>query len=278
MAPRLLERLREAVWRAAEESGFAPESDERHRLLRHYALPLADRVLRHSSLRWAAEACRRRGWRMRIYGNGWESHPELAEFARGDVPHGEELRACYRSAAAHLHASANTLVHQRVLECALSGGLPLCRLTHNAVMDGLYAAKRAIAADLGVNEDVKLLPIDHPALAAQASLMQRLGLRPSRRIRIDADEFDGLRSPDGRLADGVCAPWLLCDLAETSFSDGPSLETLLARAVERPEWRASLSRSIAERARARCSTDVLASRMLATIGRSLASARRRSAA
>ncbi len=96
-------------------------------LARIWVLPMADRLLRHASLHWAADVADRRGWRFRIYGRGWESHPRLARYACGELVHGEELRASYRAAAAHLHLTINTIWHQRLIECALSGGLPLCR-------------------------------------------------------------------------------------------------------------------------------------------------------
>src|SRR6185295_13062943 len=102
--------------------------------------------LRHQTVAWAAELARERGWRLRLYGRGWAEVPELAEFARPEVSHGEALRACYRATAAHLHVSIYTLAHQRVMECALSGGLPLSRLVpENLVVPLRLRAQWALA-------------------------------------------------------------------------------------------------------------------------------------
>lgn len=113
-------------------------------VLKAYCQPYADRLLRHQAMEWAAETCRRRGWRLRVYGRGWERHPSLREFAAGELSHGESLRASYQCAGVHLHVAGQSLVHQRIFECVLSGGVPLCRF-HAAERWGLlvWLLKRA---------------------------------------------------------------------------------------------------------------------------------------
>lgn len=93
-----------------------------------YVIPLLERMHRHRTLAWAAEVCARRGWVLKIYGRGWADHPSLAPHAAGELVHDSgELRAAYQAAAAHLHISLTTNSHQRVFECALSGGLMVRR-------------------------------------------------------------------------------------------------------------------------------------------------------
>jgi hypothetical protein len=55
---------------------------------------------------------------------------------------------------------------------------------------------------------------------------------------------------------------LYCGLGEATFRDAAELETLLTRAVERPEWRRRLSASISRRARDTRAADVLLQRVL----------------
>jgi len=105
-----------------------------------YAVPLAERVVRHRCLEWAAKIAEEEGLDFRLYGAGWEQHPTLAKFARGPVEHGQELRAAYQCAAAQLHISVATNAHQRVFECAMSGGLSV-RL---AVWADLHAAEATL--------------------------------------------------------------------------------------------------------------------------------------
>lgn len=97
------------------------------RFARMYAAPMAERFARHRVLEWSASIARKRGWLLRLYGRGWENHPTLSAHAAGVLPHDEMLRTAYRSARACLHISRLTNSHQRVFECALSGGLMLRR-------------------------------------------------------------------------------------------------------------------------------------------------------
>jgi hypothetical protein len=119
---------------------------------------------------------------MRIYGRGWESHPRFGRFARGVVAHDEELRACYQSAGAHLHASISSMVHQRVLECALSGGLVLCRTLFDALGVPQWRAKAEVLREASPEfRDpesgwLRFQVADHPATMELVALWQRLGL------------------------------------------------------------------------------------------------------
>ncbi|MBL4590647.1 MAG: hypothetical protein JKY96_01680, partial [Phycisphaerales bacterium] len=94
--------------------------------------PIAERIFRHQTLRWAIRIAEKHNWRVRVFGNGWDQNPEFAKYAAGPVAHGSELHECYRDAAVHLHASLHQPMHQRVSECLLSGGLPLVRVARDA--------------------------------------------------------------------------------------------------------------------------------------------------
>ncbi|MDX2114047.1 MAG: hypothetical protein SFZ24_00320 [Planctomycetota bacterium] len=125
-------RPRESVRLFITERLKTPKRDPRasalvDALMGAHTVPLAERFFRHEALEWAAEMARRRGWRLRLFGKGWESHPRLAEFAAGPLEHDEQLRALYFSAGVNLHVSRNSNAHQRMYECALSGGLMLRR-------------------------------------------------------------------------------------------------------------------------------------------------------
>jgi hypothetical protein len=126
--------LKIAVQEELSRAGAAHASDRALiTTLRSYALPMLDRTLRHRTIQDAVAVCEKHNLRLHLYGAGWESHPLLGRFAKGAVPHGEALRAVYRCAGAHLHISAHNLLHQRVLECFLSGGLCLARFQRDAL-------------------------------------------------------------------------------------------------------------------------------------------------
>ena len=243
---------------------------------RHYAVPLADRVLRHQALGWAAEICARRGWRLKVFGRGWEAHPRLAPYACGEVAHGEELRACYQSAAVHLHASVTTLVHQRVMECAMSGGLPLGRLTMDTVEESTGWAKREAVQHHtprrrdGATGEVWYRTADCQALASIGAMRRALGEDFPEELRVTPEQVASFRRPDHPGASGLHSAWLFGGFSGLMFRSEAELEKLVARAVEDSPWRAAESAAMADRVRERCTVEVFAARVLELITGSLA--------
>ncbi len=244
-------------------------------VFRYYALPLADRVLRQQTLGWAVDICERRGWRLRVFGRGWEDHPRFAPSAFGEIEHGEDLRACYQAATIHLHTSVNTLVHQRVMECALSGGLPIGRLTTDTVDESLGAAQReAVLHHTPCNTDPATgdrfyRVADCPALANNIQLREWLGLKSPDTQRVTAAQFISFRRPDHPLVGGMHAAWLFGDLRELTVRTEEDLERIIERAVEEPAWREAQSAGIAARVRERCSTEAFAAQMIELVRKSL---------
>ncbi|HZW09166.1 MAG TPA: hypothetical protein VFF69_04615 [Phycisphaerales bacterium] len=249
-------------------------------ILRHYALPLADRVLRHQMLEWAARVCQRRGWRLRVYGRGWESHPTLSPFAGGELAHGEELRACYQAACVHLHGSVTTLVHQRVMECSLSGGLPLGRLTTDALSECTgWATREALlgapaSARIVEGERIGFRTAEAPALTAVAAQMRGLGMDFPETVWISPARAAAYSQADHPLSEGLHPWWLFGDLSGLTFRSADELETLVAGFVGAPERRAAASAAMAARVRERCTVEVFAGKVLEMIGGSLARAQR----
>ncbi len=279
MAGPILQRLRLAALAALRDL-FGAEPDPRsfNIILNQYCLPLADRILRHRTLAWAAQIAGRRGWRLRIHGRGWERHPTLAPFAAGELPHGDDLRACYQSAAVNLHLSVSGPMHQRVLECVLSGGLPVFRRSHpDPAPMYLWAKKCALErvrakSKHPISDDFDAAIADHPELMLAAAQFQRLGLPleaafgPDGLCRIHPaviDQHAGATEPE------LSASWVLGDLADASFADVAGLEALVARAIESSAWRSAVSTGAAGRVRQRLTTDVMARRILDLVGGSL---------
>lgn len=252
---------------AREVLGREPDAKLLTTLYRHYALPMADRILRHEAVAWAAEVAERRGWRLRLYGRGWERHERFGRYAAGEVEHGEALRACYRSAAAHLHVSVNTLVHQRVLECAMSGGLPIVRLT----ADALGSAAVRWRAETAAGADACACHVESRA-AGYAVADHPSGMLLTRLRQLAGTPHAGMvwwNGPEPLASLELDPVWLLGDIAEVAFATADGLEAALLRAVENPGWRSAMSSWIARRARERLTHDALARRMIGLVRESL---------
>ncbi len=275
LAGSLVRSLRLIAERAVRET-FGRDDDRLAALLRHqYVMPIAERILRHQAAHWAAEVCARRGWRLHLYGKGWERHPTLRGFARGELEHGDALRASYRAAVAHLHVSPGAIVHQRVMECALSGGVALCRMTADAAAPLRARARAELVArsarPIAERDDaVGFAWTDSPGALAACALMQRIGMEPGPCLWIGRGALERTRRGAAGEVERESDPaWLLGDPAALGFASAEELERRVGAFIERPDLRAAWSAFVAGRVRARCTQAVFARRMLRLVADSL---------
>lgn len=273
------------IERAVETAPLRAAGVDVERLADFYVWPVAERMLRHRTLEEASELCRRRGWTLRIFGRNWETHPTLAAHAAPPLDHGEELRACYQAARAHLHISIFAPVHQRVMECARSGGLPLIRFlpSHLSSLAEVVAregpwhatAPEAPADHWRLHQPYQLISLrddrstaavqatDHAAYLRFLRLRATMGL-PKLNIQwqdwlwFDATHADAFSRERPRVAGDAHLTRLVPEPAEVCFRTPEQLAALLDRAAQRPEWRANVSRMIARRVDEHFTTDALA--------------------
>ncbi|MCH7839660.1 MAG: glycosyltransferase family 1 protein [Planctomycetes bacterium] len=104
------------------------DAELRDRLLWWYLCRLGDRMFRHEALEWVAAWARRTNRTLRIYGNGWDRHPSLAEFAAGPAQNGRELLCIYRASRINLQLMPAGFIHQRALDGLAGGGFFLTRV------------------------------------------------------------------------------------------------------------------------------------------------------
>jgi hypothetical protein len=276
LAPRTGERLRVATQRAGAAHGH-DEPKVVTTLLRLYARPLADRMLRHQTLQWAAEIADRRAWRLHVYGRGCEAHPRFGRYAAGEVAHDDDLRACYQSAHAHLHMTIGNLVHQRVMECALSGGLALCRLTDESIgmtMGAIrvLASRTPIVGREQREGDMRVAFEVHadPVASALAMQLRAAGCDVPELLWIRESGVESLRGKSVSLERRM--DWLLVNLADTTFSSAPGLEALVDRAITDADWRRRTSAAVAARVRERLTDDAFVRRVIDLVQTSLGAA------
>ena len=116
--------LLEEAQRTAGISLTEPAVD---RLGRSYLQPLAELMFRQSTLEWVANYCDRTGRVLHLYGNGWETHPRFAKYARGVARNGQELRGIYQASRINLQITSYGAIHQRLLDGLAAGGFFLIR-------------------------------------------------------------------------------------------------------------------------------------------------------
>lgn len=265
LATALSSELRRLAEQVFERAGVTPDPSAVTTMHHQWILPLAERMLRHEMLGWAAELCEERGWTLRIYGRGWERHPSLARFGQGPIEHGGALRASYAAARVHLHASCVATVHQRVIECALSGGFPACRITGSdiSVLDSIACASltgQAPEASYALWRQPVIFTSNHAHLMLHMAQRQRLGLPAWQWICL----MDEHRDPDRpyAISEEFSPAWMLGDLSEVTFWDRPSFERLMDRVITDDDFRESSIGAMRRRALTHLTHDVFARRLL----------------
>ncbi|MHC5108612.1 MAG: glycosyltransferase family protein, partial [Planctomycetota bacterium] len=113
---------------------------------------------------------------LRIYGNGWEKHPTLSEFAAGPAENGDELIRVYRGSTINLQLMPAGFIHQRALDGLAAGGFFLSRMAHGDLIG--------------------------PALQKLGRLMRESGQRSIAELRVLDGRVDGwLKEIRGRYYD-----------------------------------------------------------------------------
>lgn len=121
--------------RAERDIACKPASEQQlEAIVRSYIHPLSELLFRQRTLEWVADYCDRTGRTLNIYGQGWESHPRLAAYARGVAENGHELRAIYQASKINLQITSYGAIHQRLLDGLSAGGFFLMRFCPNDVL------------------------------------------------------------------------------------------------------------------------------------------------
>ena len=283
--------------------GKSEQPNIRSILLTQYINPIIERLLRHETLEWAAKIAEKHGLTLKIFGNGWDAHPSLSQYAHGSVEHGDDLRNSYQNAGVHLHVSMSGIGHQRVFECMLSGGLALSRRSWNElhIQDWIQINEfidRKLPHDasiLGWNEPVYAIE-NHPQLRDAMEYRSRLippptgwdhqyferiyaefgtdNVHPIKEVpltvytHIQTDpNFNYYKAP---LPSKALRPVeILGDPLELTFSTKQDLEDRILHAINDRAWRSQISNEVAQRARDQISMDQFATSLLDLVANKL---------
>ncbi len=203
---------------SCEAEGLTIDALSAERFISTFARPLADRMLRQQTIRWAAGWVERSGRRLNLYGNGWVRHPEFSRYARGPLPHGVELGRAFRAANINLHAGLNTAFHQRVLDGLAAGGFFLVRRHGGDVSLGVSRALHELVVRSGRRAPIVIHAADLPSPLDSKfiRLRQWKGISPDQPLELDQARIDQLvaRFEDG---ESLVPQMLWPDLEEITF-------------------------------------------------------------
>ncbi|HVP13536.1 MAG TPA: glycosyltransferase [Phycisphaerae bacterium] len=183
--------------RAKRETGVAPAgAAAEDALARVYLQPLTDLMFRQSALEWVADYCDRTGRTLHLYGNGWESHPRFAKYARGVAKNGRELRGIHQASRINLQITCYGAIHQRLLDGLAAGGFFLIRYCPTDAIGEPLRQLLAAFKKYGCRLDIEYASGDVPDLAAAMTALADLyhEERPGPIISLPAWKLDHYRS------------------------------------------------------------------------------------
>lgn len=163
------------------EQNFGLDDADIERIKNSYVFRIFDWGRRQQTLEWVADWARKTRRRLKIYGNGWDQHPTLSEFAAGVAGHGDELRRILRASRFSLQLNPSGFRHQRALESLSCGVLPLTRYCP------VDFADRSMEEYLEGRRSGQY----SEAIASQFPGLERIVFRTSQEFEAMADRFIG---------------------------------------------------------------------------------------
>ena len=256
--------LRELLAASEAATGCPVDGETRDSVVSFLGQRVNNALVRHDALVWLAEL----GVDLRIYGRGWDRHPRLARYARGEADNRTDLAAIYRCSAVNLQVTPYGAVHQRVLDGLSAGGFFLARWNQGDEMGLPYRRLWDFCRSRGVRDDADLRRRATPAIAAALARLD--DLQGYDLAAAGVSVFDAVRTladaDFGTLGDAVWGE----DYDRIAFRDRAELQAKVTAALADPAGR----REVAGRMRAavvdRFSYRAISGRLLDLIGRSVA--------
>ncbi len=170
-------RIHQLICRCEQLSGVHIANDQiRQGVFADFATRIHDRSIRHKTLEWVGRWAKRTGRTFALYGNGWDKHPILGEFARGPIANGYDLRCVYQASTISLHISGFGSVHQRVLDGLSSGGFFLVRRNPGDFVGEVGIQLAAAIRRTGVETMEQLGALDCPDVQRYLRQFREAGL------------------------------------------------------------------------------------------------------
>ncbi len=234
--------------------------DDSTPLVDYVRLRLNNALFRHQVLHWASELADERGLDFRVYGKGWEKHPTLSRFARGEADNQTALAAIYRATRVNLQTNPHTSAHQRSFESLCAGGFVLMRRTNRDLFDPIHKAILRRADKLNLHDDAQLR-------SSRDEELMRL-IDASTRV-VGTHPLNHSQNFLGSLRDQEQAGWTEAgstlwpdEFAESSFTNRVEFREQALRALSQSDWREGLVAKMRSVVVEKCTYQAVTQRML----------------
>ncbi len=214
------------------------------------ALTVADRAFRHAILSWVAEYVDSHSLKLRLFGQGWETHPRFSPYAAGSAQQGDELSAIYQASRINLQIIETGFLHSRALDGLAAGGF---FLTHRTAYDG---TPKGVSARLHLAHLARNGKLDSLRMLEQSTDEVTINAWCLVREQLHRDANGNISRPEEFLRGLIAFPDLpaassLPHFADIAFSDRPSFAAMADRFLKdeplRQEIAAALRQAVVEK-------------------------------
>ncbi len=223
---------------------LAPEI--RQRLIDTLWNPLNITLYRQQSLAWVAQAADELELNLAIFGNGWDTHPRFARYAKGPIDPGQPLRDLFQRTRINLSLEPYTCV------------------SHSRLLTGLAVGAFFLIRDHPTHRLIQQLLLGEPDQS----------LPPDARCLCFGDDADPVGQARSLLNAGVADSngCVLPRLGDVSFSDAAGVRQLLIQYIQDDHARNEIAEVQRQSIVERLSATVVARRMIQQIASRLAQA------
>jgi hypothetical protein len=257
--------LQRTLLDSASEAGIELAPADLPPLMDLFGQQVNNAIFRHQALIWAAGS----GADLRLYGRGWEAHPKLGRYARGEADNRHDLPRIYRASKVNLQVIPHGAVHQRMLDGLSAGGFFLCRRTPGDMAGEPYLKLWQWCRRLGISDERRLREAAAMDPSAQQWIAQIDALLGYDTAQVQPSLYECLEATaDNDFMILAAAVWPEL-YPQVSFATAAELQTklalYLADASERARVAAEMRRVVIER----CSYLSISRRLVAFVGRHL---------
>jgi hypothetical protein len=216
---------------------------------------LNNAFFRHQTLQWCADM----GVDLRLYGKGWEKHPTLRPFARGEACNQTDLCAIYRASKINLQVVPYSAAHPRVFDGLAAGAFFLMRYCTGDDVDRLYRKIWDYCLEQSIRDaqsffdspppQIRAILDQFAALTGEDPCMQQESFWVS---LLEIARLDFTRSP----------ATLWADYPTVVFATRDQLQDRVVHFLNSPEERREISARMFERVRDTMTYRALSRRML----------------
>jgi hypothetical protein len=255
-------RMRALVDQSARSLNLALDAAQVPALISFLTQRVNNALFRHQSLLWLAGL----GLDVRLYGRGWEEHPHLSRFARGQADNAAELCTIYQASRINLQVTPHGAVHQRLFEGVAAGAFFLLRAQPVDEVDALYRPLAAWCEREAIADDADLRRRATPEVLSLLKQFQRMTLLDPFELEFPLTHEIRLSADSGFT---LAAAGAIPEYESVAFDSFRELRAKVTHYLAHPEERTRIAASMRQRVLERYTYTGVTKQLLSMIAKGL---------